>query len=231
MAVSEAVPAAPARRASRALRFGAVITTALLLLFGVPWWTLVAAVGASTGLTVAGTLLFVGVALAFPVLMFTGHGRAPGLGCPDRRHHPGRDLGAVHLVAAGQPAADTAGARRGRRPDPVTHRGRGRRGDLRRPGRLGLRRGDAGTPGAPGGRAAGPARRGPGRHQGGAAHRHPLRADRPGAVVPPGHRRGQRARRRTSSATPATSPTARWPSAANRPRRWATYAPASPAPM
>jgi predicted MPP superfamily phosphohydrolase len=73
--VSEAVPAAPTRRIGRVLRFTTVLCTALALLFGVPWWTLVAAAGWSTGLTVAGTLLFLAALVALPALMVTGHAR------------------------------------------------------------------------------------------------------------------------------------------------------------
>ena len=72
---TEAVPAAPARRASRAVRFGLVVTSALLLLFGVPWWTLVYAAGWPAGVTATGTVIFLAALVAFPVLMFRGHGR------------------------------------------------------------------------------------------------------------------------------------------------------------
>jgi predicted MPP superfamily phosphohydrolase len=75
VAVSEAVEAAPTRRWVRALRFGAVLTTVLLLLFGVPWWTLVASgAGWPTGVVVTGTVLFAGAVVAFPALMVLGHG-------------------------------------------------------------------------------------------------------------------------------------------------------------
>jgi uncharacterized protein len=74
--VSETVEtAAPTRRWSRALRFGAVLTAILLLLFGVPWWTLVASgAGWPTGAVVAGTVVFAGALVAFPALMVLGHG-------------------------------------------------------------------------------------------------------------------------------------------------------------
>ncbi|GAA3336493.1 metallophosphoesterase [Amorphoplanes nipponensis] len=68
--------AAPRRRRGRALRFGLIVAAVLLLLFGVPWWTLVwsgnrwpAAVFA------AGTALVAAAAVAFPFLMVSGHGR------------------------------------------------------------------------------------------------------------------------------------------------------------
>jgi uncharacterized protein len=73
--VSEAVEAAPTRRWGRALRFGAVLTAILLLLFGVPWWTLVASgAGWPTGVVAAGTVLFAAALVAFPALMVLGHG-------------------------------------------------------------------------------------------------------------------------------------------------------------
>jgi predicted MPP superfamily phosphohydrolase len=75
VAATEAVARVPARRLSRTLRFGAVITTALLLLFGVPWYTLVLAPDWGTAGTALGTVAFAVVMLAFPVLMFRGHGR------------------------------------------------------------------------------------------------------------------------------------------------------------
>ncbi|MGN9909199.1 metallophosphoesterase [Phytohabitans sp. LJ34] len=75
MAVSEAVEAAPTRRWVRALRFGAVLTAILLLLFGVPWWTLVASGAAwPTGVVATGTVLFAVAVVAFPALMVLGHG-------------------------------------------------------------------------------------------------------------------------------------------------------------
>jgi predicted MPP superfamily phosphohydrolase len=75
VAVGEAVEAAPTRRWVRVLRFGAVVTAILLLLFGVPWWTLVASGAAwPTGLVAAGTVLFAVALLAFPALMVLGHG-------------------------------------------------------------------------------------------------------------------------------------------------------------
>jgi uncharacterized protein len=76
VAVGEAVEAAPARRSLRVVRFTATITAILVLLFGVPWWTLVVA-GARwpAGVVAAGTVAFAAALLAFPVLMYVGHGR------------------------------------------------------------------------------------------------------------------------------------------------------------
>lgn len=75
MSVGEAVETEPRRRPGRAARFALIITFVLLLLFGVPWWSLVwsgndwpAAVFA------AGTVVFAAAAAGFPVLMFSGHG-------------------------------------------------------------------------------------------------------------------------------------------------------------
>jgi predicted MPP superfamily phosphohydrolase len=57
------------------LRFAATITAILALLFGVPWWTLVLAGARWPGaVVVAGTVGFVGALVAFPVLMYLGHG-------------------------------------------------------------------------------------------------------------------------------------------------------------
>jgi predicted MPP superfamily phosphohydrolase len=76
MSVTEAVPAARARRSLRPLRFGVTITVVLALLFGVPWWTVVVAGARWPGaVVVAGTIVFGGALVAFPVLMYLGHGR------------------------------------------------------------------------------------------------------------------------------------------------------------
>jgi uncharacterized protein len=76
VSASEAVAVAPARRAFRALLFGAVVIALLALLFGVPWWTLVVADARwPAAVLVAGTVAFVAALGAFPVLMYLGHGR------------------------------------------------------------------------------------------------------------------------------------------------------------
>jgi len=69
-------PARPARRSGRALRFILTITTILAVLFGVPWYTLVLS-GAQwpPAVVAAGTVVFLGGLVAFPVLMYLGHGR------------------------------------------------------------------------------------------------------------------------------------------------------------
>jgi predicted MPP superfamily phosphohydrolase len=60
----------------RPLIFTTVITAILALLFGVPWYTLVLAGNHwPAALTIVGTVVFLGAAVAFPVLMFTGHAR------------------------------------------------------------------------------------------------------------------------------------------------------------
>jgi predicted MPP superfamily phosphohydrolase len=59
----------------RVVRFGAIVTGILALLFGVPWWTLiVSGTRWPTPVMVAGTVLFAGAMAAFPVLMYLGHG-------------------------------------------------------------------------------------------------------------------------------------------------------------
>ncbi|HKT01615.1 MAG TPA: metallophosphoesterase, partial [Rugosimonospora sp.] len=76
MSASEAVEAAPARRSLRPVLFGLTITAILALLFGVPWWTLVAGHTAwPAGVVVVGTVVFVAAMVAFPFLMVFGHGR------------------------------------------------------------------------------------------------------------------------------------------------------------
>ncbi len=71
----ELTEAAPTRRSLRALAFTATITAILALLFGMPWWTLVAAARWPAPVVVAGTAAFAGALVAFPVLMVVGHGR------------------------------------------------------------------------------------------------------------------------------------------------------------
>ncbi|MTD16837.1 metallophosphoesterase [Nakamurella sp. YIM 132087] len=52
-----------------------MVTVVLLLLHGVPWWLLVLAPTPPTWLIVAGTVLFGGAVVLFPLLMVRGHGR------------------------------------------------------------------------------------------------------------------------------------------------------------
>ncbi|OJF13922.1 metallophosphoesterase [Couchioplanes caeruleus] len=74
--VGEAVETEPRRRRGRVVRFGLIVTAVVLLLFGVPWWTLVWSGNRWPGAVLAaGTALFAVLAAAFPVLMFSGHGR------------------------------------------------------------------------------------------------------------------------------------------------------------
>ncbi|MBM2622640.1 metallophosphoesterase [Actinoplanes sp. LDG1-06] len=77
MSVGEAVETEPSRRRpGRAIRFALTIGGVLLLLFGVPWWTLLASGNDwPTGVFVAGTVVFAVALAAFPFLMFLGHGR------------------------------------------------------------------------------------------------------------------------------------------------------------
>jgi predicted MPP superfamily phosphohydrolase len=72
----EAVETRPRRSAGRAFRFAATIGAILLLLFAVPWWTLIMSGNHwPHGVQVAGTVVFAVALAAFPVLMATGHGR------------------------------------------------------------------------------------------------------------------------------------------------------------
>ncbi|UQU68271.1 metallophosphoesterase [Couchioplanes caeruleus] len=75
MSVGESVETEPRRRPGRAVRFGLIVTAVLLLLFGVPWWTLAWAGNRWPGAVFAAlTAVFVVAAAAFPALMFSGHG-------------------------------------------------------------------------------------------------------------------------------------------------------------
>jgi uncharacterized protein len=76
VAAAALAEAPPARRSGRALRFVLTITTILALLFGVPWYTVVLAGARWPAAAVAiGTVVFAGGLLAFPALMYLGHGR------------------------------------------------------------------------------------------------------------------------------------------------------------
>ncbi len=71
---AEAAEARPRRRRSPA-RFVATLVVVLGPLFGVPWWTLVLAPGWPPAVMAVGTFAFAAVLVAFPFLMFRGHGR------------------------------------------------------------------------------------------------------------------------------------------------------------
>ncbi len=74
VSVDEDVRQNTTRRSLRPLVFTATLVVALVLLFGVPWWTLVAAgTGWPGALFWSATAVFVVAALAFPVLMGLGH--------------------------------------------------------------------------------------------------------------------------------------------------------------
>jgi predicted MPP superfamily phosphohydrolase len=60
---------------TRRLRFITIVVLVLLLMFGVPWWTLVYAPDWPSPVTIIGTVAFAVVLVAFPVLMFNGHSR------------------------------------------------------------------------------------------------------------------------------------------------------------
>jgi uncharacterized protein len=73
---AERAAAGRPRRAIFGWLFGATVLAILLLLFGLPWWSLVASTTDwPTPVVVAGTVLFAGALAGFPVLMFLGHGR------------------------------------------------------------------------------------------------------------------------------------------------------------
>ena len=55
--------------------FPYVIGLVLLLLFSVPWWTVVASASWPTPVVVVGTVVFAAGMVAFPVFMMQGHGR------------------------------------------------------------------------------------------------------------------------------------------------------------
>lgn len=64
-------------RRSRRWRRTAIVSAILLLLFGVPWWTLLLAGQAwPTPVVVAGTVLFAAALGALPLMMMLGHGRS-----------------------------------------------------------------------------------------------------------------------------------------------------------
>jgi uncharacterized protein len=75
VSANEAVAPAPARRLVRPLLFAVTLTSVLVLLFGLPWWTVVLAAQWPAAVAAAGTVGFAAVLVAFPVLMVAGHGR------------------------------------------------------------------------------------------------------------------------------------------------------------
>ena len=73
---AEVVESIDPPRRSRNLRRMTVVLAIMLLLFGVPWWMLLASgAGWPTGVFVTGTLGFVAAFIALPLLMMLGHGR------------------------------------------------------------------------------------------------------------------------------------------------------------
>ncbi len=78
MSDSQSVQARPARhqRSRRQWSRLAVVVTIMVILFGVPWWTLLAAgTGWPDGVVVAGSLVFVAAFVGLPAMMMWGHGR------------------------------------------------------------------------------------------------------------------------------------------------------------
>jgi predicted MPP superfamily phosphohydrolase len=75
VSATEAAPTIPARRSLRVARFVATIAGILTLLFGLPWWTIVASGHWPGPAVAAGTAGFAAALMVFPVLMYVGHGR------------------------------------------------------------------------------------------------------------------------------------------------------------
>jgi predicted MPP superfamily phosphohydrolase len=77
VSVGEAVeaPAGRRRRSLRPLIFTLTLVVVLGLLFGVPWWTIVAAAQWPTAGVVAGTVVFGAALVGLPLFMYLGHGR------------------------------------------------------------------------------------------------------------------------------------------------------------
>jgi predicted MPP superfamily phosphohydrolase len=67
--------APPEGRRRSPLRFAAVLTVAIGLLFGLPWWTLVLAPSWPGPVVAGGTLVVLAGAVALPAYMVFGHGR------------------------------------------------------------------------------------------------------------------------------------------------------------
>ena len=73
---AEVVESVEPRRSPRHWRRMVLVLTITLLLFGVPWWTLLAPSGSwPPAVFVVGTLLFAAAFAAMPLLMVFGHGR------------------------------------------------------------------------------------------------------------------------------------------------------------
>lgn len=72
------------RRGRRRWRRTAIVSAILLLLFGVPWWTLLLAGTAwPAPVVVGGTLLFAAAFVALPAMLFSGHRPGRGRRRPD----------------------------------------------------------------------------------------------------------------------------------------------------
>ena len=104
MSESQTVRAEPAEH-SRVRRMWfrfAVVSVIMLLLFAVPWWTLLSAGTAwPTAVVVIGSVVFASASVGLPLAITFGHGRSHmDLGGGRRRHLAGRGLGAVRLVGA-----------------------------------------------------------------------------------------------------------------------------------
>ena len=67
----------------RRWRRTAIVSAILLLLFGVPWWTLVAGAAWPTPVVVAGTVLFAVAFVSLPAMLFSGHFPGRGRERPD----------------------------------------------------------------------------------------------------------------------------------------------------
>ena len=94
---------APPARSRRQWRRVAVVLAVMLLLFGVPWWTLLAAGTAwPTPVYVPGAVSSLPPLRAFPGAMSRPRPHHRDWAAPDRRHHARRGLGAVRLVGPRQ---------------------------------------------------------------------------------------------------------------------------------
>ena len=120
MSDSESLPSNPVtrERVKRVLRpwlWGAAVLSVLVLLFYLPWWSLVfSTTDWPVPVVVAGTIVFGAGFLAFPVMMYLGHGHRRLDWAVHRRQRPWRDLGAVRLDTARRTAPARATHRRRR---------------------------------------------------------------------------------------------------------------------